>query len=78
MNPDNKPADKNTYVDCDLCCKHIVEGREEALQCEGGCGLRFHRYCAGVSTSYFQELANSPAPLINSFVSLASSACRKP
>ena len=61
---DNKPADKNTCVDCDLCCKHIVEGREEALQCEGGCGLWFHRYCAGVSTSYFQELANSPAPFV--------------
>ena len=53
-----------SYVDCDLCCKHIVEGREEALQCEGGCGLWFHRYCAGVSTSYFQELANSPAPFV--------------
>ena len=56
--------DKNTYVDCDLCCKHIVEGREEALQCEGDCGLWFHRYCAGVSTSYFQELANSPDPFV--------------
>ena len=62
--PADKPADKNTYVDCDLCCKHIVEGREEALQCEGGCGLWFHRYCAGVLTSYFQELANSPAPFV--------------
>ena len=53
-----------SHVDCDLCCKHIVEGREEALQCEGGCGLWFHCYCAGVLTFYFQELVNIPTPFI--------------
>ena len=41
-----------------------MEGKEEALQCEGGCNLWFHRYCAGVSVSYFAELSNSPEPFL--------------
>jgi hypothetical protein len=49
---------------CDLCCKQIQEGKEEALHCEGGCGLWFHRYCAGVSVSLFKELAGSPEPFL--------------
>ena len=59
-----KKADKKSNVDCGVCCKHILEGREEALQCEGGCGLWFHRYCAGVPKAHFDELSNSPAPFI--------------
>ena len=55
---------KSKPTDCDLCCKRIVEGKEEALQCEGGCNLWFHRYCAGVSASYFAELSNSPEPFV--------------
>ena len=58
------PPKKSKPTDCDLCCKHIVEGKEEALQCEGGCNLWFHRYCAGVSASYFAELSNSPEPFV--------------
>ena len=51
-------------VDCDLCCKRILDGKEEALHCEGGCRLWFHCYCAGVSTSLFKELCNSPEPFL--------------
>ena len=30
----------------------------------GGCNLWFHRYCAGVSVSYFAQLSNSPEPFM--------------
>ena len=59
-----KPIEKPKPLDCDLCCKHIVEGREEAIQCEGACGLWFHRYCAGVSVPHFKELTNSSEPFV--------------
>ena len=49
---------------CDLCCAAVVEGKEEALQCEGECQLWFHRYCAGVSSSYFKELSSSSKPFV--------------
>ena len=51
-------------VDCDLCCKRVVEGKDEALHCDGGCGLWFHRYCAGISASHFKDLSNSPEPFV--------------
>ena len=58
------PPKKFKSTDCDLCCKRIVKGKEDALQCEGGCDLWFHRYCAGVSVSYFAELSNSSEPFV--------------
>ena len=58
------PPKKPKPATCDLCCKQIQEGKEEALHCEGGCGLWFHRYCAGVSVSLFKELAGSPEPFL--------------
>ena len=54
------PLKKPKPADCDLCYKRIVEGKEKALNCEGGCGLWFHRYCVGVSVSHFKELSSSP------------------
>ena len=41
-----------------------MDGKEEPLQCEGGCSLWFHRYYAGVSISHFNELSNSPEPFV--------------
>ena len=46
---------------CDLCCKKILDGKEEAVQCEGVCSLRFHRYCAGISATHFQRLSTTNA-----------------
>ena len=47
-----------------LCCKPIVEGKDEALMCEGEtCGNKWiHRYCAGVSTAHYKLLETSPSP----------------
>ena len=49
---------------CVLCCKPIVEGKEEALMCEGEiCSNKWmHRYCAGVPTTHYKLLEESPEP----------------
>ena len=49
---------------CDLCCKNILDGKEEAVQCEGVCGFWFHRYCGGISVTYFQRLSTTNAPFV--------------
>ena len=38
--------------------------KEEAVQCEGVCGLWFHRYCAGISATHFQRLSTTNAPFV--------------
>ena len=43
---------------CDLCCSTIIKGKEDALFCEGFCQSWYHRYCLGVSASYFRELSS--------------------
>ena len=47
---------------CDLCCEPIVDGKEDALQCERSCQLWMHRYCAGVTQS--QVLASGSNPFV--------------
>ena len=49
---------------CVLCCKPIVEGKEEALMCKGEiCSNKWmHRYCAGVLTTHYKLLEESPEP----------------
>ena len=46
-------CDLRAKVVCDLCRAAVVDGKEDALQCEGSCGSWYHRYCAGVSLTYF-------------------------
>lgn len=66
----NKPCTTTTAAtaasneECALCCRAIVEGEEEALLCEGdgSCNKWMHRYRAGVSTSHYESLINSPLP----------------
>ena len=40
-----------TSVKCAVCEQTIVEGKEQALYCEGTCKQWFHRYCAGVGVN---------------------------
>ena len=47
-----------------MCLANIVEGKDEALQCEGACQQWFHRYCAGVSQSHFKTLTTSDSPFV--------------
>ena len=58
------PPKKLKPTDCDVCCRRIVDCKEEGLQCEGCFGLLFRRYCAGVSVSYFTELSKRSEPFV--------------
>jgi len=46
-------------VTCGVCKNKIVDGKDEALYCEGRCQSWMHRYCAGVSKIQFEELGRS-------------------
>ena len=59
--PKRGPA-KVTRTKCDLCLAAIVDGAEDALQCESACQQWFHQYCAGVSQTAFRSLASSEKP----------------
>ena len=47
---------------CGVCQGPIVDGKDEALLCEGECGYWLHRGCASVSPSLYKELSTSPDP----------------
>ena len=47
---------------CAICCQRIVDGKDDALFCEGSCKQWCHRYCVGVPLSHFVSLAASPSP----------------
>lgn len=49
-------------VKCAVCEQTIVEGKEQALYCEGTCMQWFHRYCAGIPSSLFASLSTSSSP----------------
>ena len=60
-----KPSTSQDELEvCSLCCRAIVEGKEEALLCEGeqSCNRWMHRYCAGVSVEHYKSLDQSPLP----------------
>ena len=44
---------------CAVCDQKIVDGKDQALCCEGLCKGWFHRYCAGVSLAHFDYLSTS-------------------
>ena len=56
---DSSDEQENCDVCCDVCCTPIVDGRDDALQCEGVCQKWLHRLCAGVSKSHHNALSNS-------------------
>ena len=41
-----------------------MDGKDEALLCEGKCGLWFHRGCASIPLCQYKELTNSEEPFI--------------
>ena len=53
-----------SYEQCALCSQDIIDGKEEALLCEGdgNCNKWMHRYCAGVSSIHYESLKSSPLP----------------
>ena len=55
---------RRTKTLCGVCRSQIVEGKEEALLCEGDCGQWLHRGCASVPQERYKELANSDEPFV--------------
>ena len=51
-------------VPCGVCQGSIMDGKDEALLCEGKCGLWFHRGCASVPPCLYKELSNSEEPFV--------------
>ena len=39
-------------VKCAVCEQYVVDGKDQALFCEGQCQCWSHRYCAGVSCPF--------------------------
>ena len=57
------PPKKKAASSCDLCCRPIVDSKEDRIQCEGRCRLTFHRYCAGVSATQNERASQLAAEL---------------
>ena len=57
-------AAKGPKVPCAVCQAQIVDGKDEALLCEGECGQWFHRGCASIPPSRYKEVANSDEPFL--------------
>ena len=58
------PPKKKAANVCDLCCRPIVDSKEDCIQCEGQCRLTFHRYCAGVSATHFKQFNSTNRPFV--------------
>ena len=59
-----KKPPKRGKVPCGVCQGSIVDGKDEALLCEGECGLWFHRGCASVPPTLYKSLSNSDEPFV--------------
>ena len=57
-------SEANANAICGLCCKPVIEDRDEALLCEGTCDRWLHRYCAGVTEMQYEALQDSTLPFL--------------
>ena len=65
--PKQTNAQKSTNARiCDLC-DGPFKATEQVLHCEGSCDKFFHRYCAGISKGYYQDLLTSSTPFVCNF-----------
>ena len=72
--PETSPGSSSSVsVSCAVCSQNIIEGKEDALFCEGSCNQWCHRYCVGVPLKLFQTLSASPSPFVCSICSQANS-----
>ena len=49
---------------CEVCQGPVVDGKDEALLCEGDCGLWYHRGCASILPALYKSLSNSDDPFV--------------
>ena len=57
---------------CAVCLEEIIDGKHEAIFCEGHCKMWYHRGCASVSQKLLQELTASEEPFLCLMCSRAS------
>ena len=56
------PGKNRVKASCGVCLQRIVNGKEEAIFCEGKCQQWYHRVCASVPRELFATLTASDAP----------------
>ena len=49
-------------VKCAVCDQNVVDGKDQALFCDGNCQRWFHRYCAKVTVNHFETLSSTSQP----------------
>ena len=54
---------------CAVCSLAVIDGKDEAVFCEGECQAWIHRRCAGVSVCSFRRLLSSPDEFLCAFCS---------
>ena len=54
---------------CPIRCVAIIDGKEDAISCEGNYHVWLHHRCAGVSTSYFKSLSSNLVKFLCSYCS---------
>ena len=62
-NPSTGPSPVQ-HATCGVCSKEIVDGKEDALLCEGRCASWLHRCCAGITLRCHDELSKSSVPFV--------------
>lgn len=62
--PMPKKPPRRSKVPCGVCQGPIVDGKDDALLCEGDCGLWYHRGCASVHPNLYKELSDSSEPFV--------------
>ena len=55
---------KRSKVSCGVCQAPVIDDKDEALLCEGECGLWLHRGCASVPPSRYETLSTSNDPFV--------------
>ena len=63
-NPAKNPAKRTGKVPCGVCLAPVIDGKDEALLCEGECGLWLHRGCASIPPSRYKSLSTSDEPFV--------------
>ena len=62
--PMPKKLPRRGKIPCGVCQGPIVDGKDEALLCEGDCGLWYHRGCTSVPPALYKSLSASDEPFV--------------
>ena len=60
----NASAKRTGMVPCGVCQAPVIDGKDEALLCEGECRLWLHRGCASIPPNHYKHLSTSDEPFV--------------